>query len=216
MEVYKLLSVLLAYPQQELIESIKEIKTRFEQTGIDYQVMSPLLETLQDNDLITLQEQYVQTFDRTPTHSLHLFEHLHGEDRARGQAMVDLINEYQQQGYEPDVAELPDYLPLFLEFLSICEAEQAKALLGEAIHVIAYIGQNLQKNQSPYAVIFDLLQLISDVEAQPLTVAPIRDMDEALERFGPNLDGVEPLLSQTVNYRTNHKQGTTIPVRMDE
>ncbi len=157
--------------------------------------LAPLVDYLVQSDLIQIQENYVATFDRTPKHSLHLFEHLHGEHRDRGQAMVNLLQEYQAQGFEPIAYELPDYLPLFLEFLSLQEADKAAELLGEAIHVVAYIGANLQESQSVYASIFDLLIALSPVAPQELKVVPVRDMDEALEMFGPGADGVEPLLS---------------------
>lgn len=202
MEIYKILSVLLCYPEYDLISGLDEVKERVNQSGIDCSALMPLIEQLQGQDLIALQENYVQTFDRTPTHALHLFEHLHGEDRARGQALVDLMQEYQQYGFEPIGDELPDYLPLFLEFLSVCEPEKAAAYLGEAIHVIAYIGQKLQNNASVYAGIFQVLEALSPVQAEPLTVPPVRDMDEALEKFGPGVDGIEPLLQNNMSSLT--------------
>lgn len=193
MQIYKILSVLLSYPEAELVDSIAEIQQRLDQAPVDCSALKNFLASLRMTDLISLQERYVQTFDRTPSHSLHLFEHLHGEDRVRGQAMVDLLEEYKQYGFESASTELPDYLPLFLEFLSVCPSDVAADLLGEAIHVIAHIGNKLQENQSPYAPIFTLLQTLSPVKAQPLATAPVRDMDEALERFGPGVDGTEPL-----------------------
>jgi nitrate reductase delta subunit len=80
-------------------------------------MLAPLLDELRSRPLIELQENYVATFDRSPSHSLHLFEHVHGESRDRGQAMVDLMDEYRRDGFEPLETELPDYVPLFLEFL---------------------------------------------------------------------------------------------------
>jgi len=91
----------------------------------------------------------VQLFDRNPSHSLHLFEHIHGEDRARGQAMVDLIDEYRQHGFEPVADELPDYVPLFLEFLSLCDADEAARLLGDAVHVLAHVAKKLADTARP-------------------------------------------------------------------
>ena len=77
-----------------------------------------LLAELQTLDLYDLQERYVDLFDKTRRHSLHLFEHIHGESRDRGQAMVDLVAHYERGGLDVTANELPDYLPLFLEFLS--------------------------------------------------------------------------------------------------
>ena len=191
---YKALSALLSYPQAELIAALPEISAAL----ADQPALTPLFNYLTTHDLIALQENYVATFDRNPSHSLHLFEHIHGEDRARGQAMVDLIDEYRRHGFEPAASELPDYLPLLLEFLAQIEADAAADMLGEAVHVIAYVGNKLSVGHSPYAPIFALLEAASPVSAEPLTEPPVRDMDEAMETFGPGIDGVEPLLRPTV------------------
>lgn len=198
MNPFKLFSILLSYPTAELQSAIwQEIQPRLETTPSLKEKLQPLLNELANTDLITIQENYVATFDRNPSHALHLFEHLHGENRDRGSAMVNLLHEYQQQGFEPQGYELPDYLPLFLEFLALQQDEtQAKALLGDAVHVIAYIRDQLKSNGSLYALVFDLIIEQSPVAPETLKVAPIRDMDEALETFGPLVDGTEPLLNK--------------------
>lgn len=114
--LYRLLSALLDYPEPELLEALPEIDRLLAATPDTHQAhekLTPLLDTLRSTDLITLQEHYVATFDRNPSHALHLFEHVHGESRDRGQAMVDLIEEYRKYGVEPAANELPDYVPLF-------------------------------------------------------------------------------------------------------
>lgn len=194
MRTYKLLSAVLCYPEQELIDAIPELREALVDQPHYLNLLMPLLDELGQTDLITLQQDYVQIFDRTASHSLHLFEHIHGEDRARGQAMVDLLDEYRKHGFESVSDELPDYVPLFLEFLSTCEPEVAAPLLGEAIHVLVHVGNKLNASGSNYAAVFDVLQGLSPIQAEPLTTPPIRDMDEALETFGPGVDGVEPLL----------------------
>lgn len=198
MDLYKILSVLLCYPEQELVDSLDEIKDYLASCEIDSSALQPLLAELASKDLITLQENYVQTFDRTPTQSLHMFEHIHGEDRIRGQAMVDLLDEYQQAGFEPVADELPDYLPLFLEFLTVCDAEKAENLLGTAIHVISHVGKKLEASNATYAGVFQVLEKLTSVKPEPLVVPPIRDMDEALEKFGPTIEGIEPLLQPNI------------------
>lgn len=196
--MYHLLSVLLTYPEPDLLDALPELDQALEATPTAPERLAPLLATLRDTDLITLQEHYVATFDRNPSHALHLFEHVHGESRDRGQAMVDLIDEYRKYGVEPADSELPDYVPLFLEVLGHMESTghgaQATALLGDAIHVLAAIGERLTRDGTHYAGIFDVLLTLSDVQPQPLTEPPVRDMDEAMEHFGPGADGVEPLL----------------------
>lgn len=214
---YKILSVLLMYPEHDFLEALDELRALAAHDKKNYARLTPLLTFLSSNDLITLQENYVQTFDRTPSHSLHLFEHLYGEDRQRGQALIDLIAEYHEQNVLPVESELPDYLPLFLEFLSICSEELAQSLLNESIHVIAHIGRHLQKNASPYAAVFDVLEALATVKAQPLTVPPINTMDEALETFGPNFEGIEPLLNDAMKHTlAAQKRQNVIPVRIEE
>jgi nitrate reductase delta subunit len=189
---YRILSALLLYPEGDLVAALPELEA-----GLAVSMrarVAPLLAHLAENDMITLQQEYVQTFDRTPSHSLHLFEHIHGESRDRGQAMVDLMEEYKKHGLEMQGDELPDFVPLFLEFLSQLDDEEAGRLLGDAVHVLAFIGRKLAANGSPYAGVFDVLESLSPVAAEELSEPPIKDMDEALETFGPGADGVEPLL----------------------
>lgn len=204
MRIYKILSALLLYPQQELLDALPQIHVELaghdHTSGGHYATLVPLLNYLHhhasEHGLIELQENYVQTFDRSSAHSLHLFEHIHGESRERGQAMVDLLHEYRQHGWQMTGNDLPDYVPLFLEFLSTLNDRALCArLLGDAIHVLAHVGNSLRKNGSPYACLFTVLQDLSPVAAEPLSEPPIRDMDEALETFGPSVEGVEPLLN---------------------
>lgn len=192
--VYRALGALLVYPEAELQAAIPELARTLASQPDVLRGVQPLLVQLAEGELIELQQAYVQLFDRNPSHSLHLFEHIHGEDRARGQAMVDLIDEYRQHGFEPVADELPDYVPLFLEFLSLCDADEAARLLGDAVHVLAHVAKKLADSGSAYAGVLDALVWLSPVAPEPLTVPPIRDMDEALETFGPGVDGVEPLL----------------------
>lgn len=192
---YRALSALLSYPQQELLDALPEIEAALGEADAG---LTGLLSFLHEHGLIALQENYVATFDRNPAHSLHLFEHVHGESRDRGQAMVDLLDAYRQHGLEPGDEELPDFLPLFLEFLGELPAAEAQDMLGEAVHVIAAIAGRLRRNESPYAAVLEHLVAHSAVAPQPLTEPPVRDMDEAMEMFGPAPDGAEPLLKPAV------------------
>jgi nitrate reductase delta subunit len=195
MHHYHILSALLLYPEPELVAALPELEAGLAQRAPVLTRLRPLLAHLGREDLITLQQEYVQTFDRTPSHSLHLFEHIHGESRDRGQAMVDLMEEYKKHGLEMTGDELPDFVPLFLEFLSQLDGEDAAArLLGDAVHVLAHIGRKLAANGSVYACVFEVLEELSPVAAEALSEPPVKDMDEALETFGPGVDGVEPLL----------------------
>ncbi len=194
MSLYRLLSALLCYPEQELLDALTEVETALAVHPDAEEALQPLIGHLASQDLIALQETYVATFDRNRAHSLHLFEHLHGESRDRGQAMVDLLETYRQHGFEPVVSELPDHVPLFLEFLGVIDPAVAQDLLDEAIHVLAAIGARLARSDSPYASVFVVLRGLSRVTPREQTAPPVRDMDEAMETFGAGADGVEPLL----------------------
>lgn len=198
MNHYQVLSALLLYPEQEMIDGLPVLKAVVGEDSEMIARLQPLFDHLSSNSLIALQECYVTTFDRNPSHSLHLFEHIHGESRDRGQAMVDLMEEYKKHGLEMCGDDLPDYVPLFLEFLSQVGEGEAARMLGDAVHVLAHVGRKLRANGSPYSVVFDVLQQLSPVVAEELSEPPVRDMDEALETFGPGADGVEPLLKNNV------------------
>ena len=199
MKTFKVLSLLLMYPESDWLAALPDMHAALvEEAPTNANAASrlaPLFDLLKNTRLIALQENYVATFDRNPSHSLHLFEHIHGESRDRGSAMINLLEEYWKHGFDAAASELPDYVPLFLEFLSQLPSEEALPLLGDAVHVLALIGRKLDKNGSPYAAAFQLLEALSPVAAQELTEPPVRDMDEAMEMFGPTADGAEPLLN---------------------
>ena len=140
------------------------------------------------------QPHFALVFDRSRHHALYIFEHVYGEDRDRGSAMVDLLEEYRRYGYELGDDELPDYLPALLEFFSHIPADEAQKLLGDAVHVVAHLAKKLELYGSPYAALLNAVVALSPVEPQPLIEPPVRDMDEAMETFGPDNQGLEPLL----------------------
>ncbi|HZW21648.1 nitrate reductase molybdenum cofactor assembly chaperone [Noviherbaspirillum sp.] len=196
MQHFQVLSTLLMYPDEPLIAALDELYAVLDARPELKATLQPLFAYLAGEDLLTLQENYVSTFDRNPSHSLHLFEHIHGESRDRGQAMVDLMQEYGKHGLQMCADDLPDYVPLFLEFLSQVDSDEADRLLSDAVHVLAHLGRKLAGNNSPYAVVFTAIEALSPVPAEELTEPPIRDMDELLETMGPGADGVEPLLNK--------------------
>lgn len=199
MKTFKVLSLMLCYPESDWLAALTELQVALaDEADFNREAntrMTPLFALLRESKLIALQENYVATFDRNPSHSLHLFEHIHGESRDRGSAMIDLLEEYWKRDFDASSSELPDYVPLFLEFLSLLPTDEAMELLGDAVHVIAAIGRKLDANGSPYATAFQVLEAMSPVEAQELVEPPVRDMDEAMELFGPSIDGVEPLMN---------------------
>jgi nitrate reductase delta subunit len=116
-----------------------------------------LIDSYRGVDLLDSQEAYVALFDRGRFLSLHIFEHVHGESRDRGQAMVNLLQMYEAHGFEMSTHELPDYIPLFLEFLSHQEPAEAVQLLHDAMPVLSLLGARLAKRDSEFRVIFDAL-----------------------------------------------------------
>lgn len=198
MKTFKVLSLLLSYPRAEwvgeldLLEEVLESEKK--RNGRALKKLTELLQMMRTEPLLDLEQNYVGTFDRNPSHSLHLFEHIHGESRDRGMAMVNLIEEYRKHGLDMDADELPDYVPLFLEYLSQLPDAEACAMLGEAIDVMALIGRKLKANNSPYHGVFAVLEGISPVAAKELPDVPIRDMEETIIQFGPSADGTDPLM----------------------
>jgi nitrate reductase delta subunit len=116
-------------------------------------------------DLYDLQELYVLLFDRSRTLSLNLFEHVHGESRERGPAMVDLLETYRAGGFDLVSTELPDHLPILLEFLSTRPLAEAKEMLGDAGHILAALAERLQRRESNYAAVLAALAEFAGVEA---------------------------------------------------
>ena len=203
-KTFKALSALLGYPSVDLQRATDELRQ-----VIDGEALVPaavrrqlnvLLDDIAGGDIYDLQEQYVLLFDRTRSLSLHLFEHVHGESRDRGQAMVDLLALYEDRGLAAVKNELPDFLPLFLEFLATVPQAEACDLLGQPAHILAALAERLRKRGSPYEAVFRALTALSTVkptgeEVSALLALPDTDpldlaaLDEAWEeeavRFGP-------------------------------
>lgn len=202
---FKALSALLCYPSAELKEATGEIGDTLRQEEILSQgaikAIQPLLNDLATMDIYDLQERYVLLFDRSRTLSLNLFEHVHGEGRERGPAMVDLLETYRDGGYDLASTELPDHLPIILEFLSTCSQEYAKEILIDAGHIIAALAERLQRRDSVYAAVLaslvefagvskstDMVQeLLSVTDDDPEDLKALDDIwEEAEITFGPD------------------------------
>jgi len=207
-KTFKVLSLLLCYPQDEWMDELALMETMLEEekdrNGAARTKLADLFKALRAQPRLESEQVYVGTFDRNPSNSLHLFEHIHGESRDRGPAMVNLVEEYRQHGLDMHADELPDYVPLFLEYLSQLQDQDALGMLGDAVDVLALIGRNLKAANSPYHTVFSVLEEISPIAAQVLPSVPMREMEETLVQFGPSVDGTEPLMVpklQTVSVR---------------
>lgn len=161
MKTFKALGALLAYPEADLIAALDEIEQVIIAEGLLPKVQVAALrrftDTLRHVELMSLQERYVELFDRVRSLSLHLFEHVHGESRDRGQAMVDLSALYAQQGLTLANHELPDFLPAFLEYLSLLPYKDAVTQLEDTVRILDGIAARLAKRGSHYAAVFNAL-----------------------------------------------------------
>ncbi|MBS3935860.1 MAG: nitrate reductase molybdenum cofactor assembly chaperone [Sulfuritalea sp.] len=157
MSIYKIISALLDYPDQALLDHVDEIRAEVARDpavdAAEKGTLDTFLDHLTGMSLTERQAGYVKTFDLAPEHSLHLTHHLFGDDndRNRGPALIDLGELYKDYGMKVAANELPDYLPLILEFVATLDESEATAFLADAHKVLTVLADNLTKAGSPYA-----------------------------------------------------------------
>ena len=182
MKTFKALSALLTYPTQELRAAADELRKAIRDDKLVPAAMCRQLDVLIDDiatgDIYDLQERYVLLFDRTRSLSLHLFEHVHGESRDRGQAMIDLKALYEKSGLFISAAELPDFLPLLLEYLSTQPFAEARETLGQTVHILSALAERLRKRRSPYEAAFRTLVAVAAAKPTAEAVAALLDEPE--------------------------------------
>jgi nitrate reductase delta subunit len=178
----KVLSALLTYPTAELQAAAGEIGAALESDKlVPARIradLRKLVDELAAGDLYDMQERYVLLFDRTRSLSLHLFEHVHGESRDRGQAMIDLKTQYEQAGLLMSAAELPDFLPLFLEYLATRPLKEACETLGQPAHIFAALAERLRKRKSPYEAVFRALVALSAAKPKDEEVSALLQLPD--------------------------------------
>lgn len=228
-DTFKVLSVLLSYPTEDLKSSTGALRDILDAEALlsasDRKMVAKLIDEIETGDLYDLQERYVLLFDRTRSLSLHMFEHVHGESRDRGQAMVDLMALYERHGLSIDARELPDFLPMFLEFLSTLPVADAGELLDQPLEIITALRERLRKRKSQYAAAFYALEALAKGKPKPENVEAIlaepeddpNDL-EALDRiweeeavaFGPgsNLSGNCPTAEDMLRRMTTEPTPT--------
>lgn len=169
--VLRALGALVTYPRAELLAALPEIADVLAGSQLlsvaDSERLAALIAELRSGDPLVLEERYVELFDRGRSTSLHLFEHVHGESRDRGSAMVDLLRIYERAGLALAGNELPDYLPVVLEYLSCRSLDEARAMIEDCAHILRRIGEALAQRGSRYA----------SVLAAVLTVAGLPGLD---------------------------------------
>lgn len=178
----KALSLVLSYPTVALQATMPEIggvlAAESRLTASARRDLRPLVEALRDRDIYELEEEFVMLFDRSRTLSLNLFEHVHGESRDRGGAMVSLIETYRGAGFEPATSELPDHLPVLLEFLATRPSAEARDILADAAHIFAALGERLMRRDSAYAAVFGALAQLAGVGANSEALAELLEQPD--------------------------------------
>ena len=193
MKTYRALGALLTYPTEALVEGLSEIVEALDNERMlskaHVDALRELCVKLEGQDLMDLQDGYVRLFDRTRSMSLHLYEHLYGEARERGQAMVRLQTLYKFHGFSHTGSELPDFLPLFAEFLSLMPDRTARTILSDAAPVIEALRLRASEKEAPYAAVFSALVSLASKSVDREALAEImrgggRDDDslEAMDR----------------------------------
>ena len=167
MRLLKVIGVLLDYPQDELWQHRAELLEAVDESLLPAPrraTLGAFVKDLLDADPLAAQDAWLATFDRGRSMSLLLFEHIHGESRDRGQAMVDLIEAYRKNGFELAARELPDYIPLLLEYLAQRPQEEVRDWLSHVSHIVAMLAARAQQRNSPYAVLFETLAELAENE----------------------------------------------------
>ena len=191
----RLLARLLSYPDAELRNHLSEMRdalyTQRVLTAGRLAEIDALMDSLASGDPIDTEAAYVQLFDRGRATSLHLFEHVHGDSRDRGPAMIDLAQTYDQAGLHLAPGELPDYLPAVLEFVSTQPPPEARAFLGEMTHILNALFSALRERQSAYASVIGALLELAGEKAQSMKVASEEPLDASWTE-PPAFDGCSP------------------------
>ncbi|MCU6676981.1 nitrate reductase molybdenum cofactor assembly chaperone [Leclercia tamurae] len=184
MQILKIIALLIEYPDEALWESRDEAIALVAQ---DAPGLLPFAQQYLNAPLLDRQAEWCEVFERGRATSLLLFEHVHAESRDRGQAMVDLMSQYEQAGLQLDCRELPDYLPLYLEYLSIVPQAQAREGLQNVAPILALIGGRLKQRQVAHYQLFDALlrfagsKLSSDSVTQQVAGEKRDDTRQALD-----------------------------------
>ena len=181
----RVLARLLAYPDAELQQDLPDLDAALQSehclTPTRQIELLALIMLLQNGTRLDNEAHYVEVFDRGRATSLHLFEHVHGDSRERGPAMIDLTQTYEKAGLFLAAGEMPDYLPVLLEFASTQPPQEARALLGEMAHIFNAIFQALQQRQSAYASVLGALLELSGEKAHAVKLVPEEALDAAWE-----------------------------------
>ena len=208
--IYQSIGALLTYPDQRLAAALPEILAQVRDDDTlpmrEREALVRLTDEMAVHDAYQLQEDYVACFDRGRATSLHLFEHVHGESRERGPAMIDLREQYLKAGLAINPGELPDYLPVFLEYVAHLPARAAREQLREIAHILQDIHSALVRRRSAYAAATAALIVLAGEKVR----TPVPDRQQRQESQPANLaSAARPVESEStseVAYATERDQ----------
>ena len=205
----RVLAALLGYPSAEMLSHLPEMRALLhDERAISLSRLSELgalMDTLRRTEPLELEATYVALFDRGRATSLHLFEHVHGDSRDRGPAMIDLGQTYDKAGLILAQGELPDYLPAVLEFVSTQPPREARAFLAEMAHIFNAVFGALVQRDSAYASVLGALIDLAGEEAAPIKPAAEEPLDESW---------AEPVVFDGCSSKGQSKPGQAQPVHI--
>ncbi len=162
MQIFRVLSKLIDYPDNELMENLDSvIEFVKESTEIDESEKATIMEFISWMRVHTatgIQQAYVETFDMVPEHDLHLTHHIFGDDNGRGPALIDLSELFKAEGLEVKDGEIPDFLPLILEYVATLDDMESRVFLGDVKKVVKVIADNLDEAESPYSKLIRIVE----------------------------------------------------------
>jgi nitrate reductase delta subunit len=177
----RLLARLLAYPDAGLRGQLPGLRDAIEGGRAIPRTrrveLARLVDRLLDDDALDIESDYVALFDRGRATSLHLFEHVHGDSRERGPAMIDLVKTYEAAGLYLGPDEMPDYLPVFLEYVSTQPVREARASLAEIAHIVNRIFAALAERNSAYASVFGAILELAGEKAHAVKLPEEEPLD---------------------------------------
>ncbi|MCB2068770.1 MAG: nitrate reductase molybdenum cofactor assembly chaperone, partial [Ottowia sp.] len=181
----RVLAHLLSYPDTSLRDHLAEMTTALQGERAlrpdRLAELSALMQHLRGARAMDVEAHYVETFDRGRGTALHLFEHVHGDSRDRGPAMIDLLQTYEQAGLYLAPGELPDHLTVVLEYASTQPPAQARAFLRELTHILQAIFSALLRRESPYASVLAAVLELAGEKAQAVKIPDEPTLDESWE-----------------------------------
>jgi len=205
----RVLSALLMYPDAAMRSHLPEMRDLLRDEGAVSHArrveLDTLMDTLRRSEQLVAESDYVELFDRGRSTSLHLFEHVHGDSRDRGPAMIDLGQTYEKAGLILAEGELPDYLPAVLEFVSTQPPREARAFLGEMAHIFNAVFGALQHRGSAYASVLAALLELAGEKTQPVTPAAEAPIDESW---------AEPVVFDGCSTQGQAKPGAAQPIHI--